>query len=226
MMDLKIVDDIRNRNSKKPLISCCIRRKEGNTSYFGIDSGLRQRCILSPFLFLLVIDYIMRKAMNQDKFRILWQEPNRLMDLDFVDDIALLGARKKIMEDMTSLEQEAAKIGLRISGNEMKIMRIACAVARDSVTIDQQRIEEVDRFGYLGSILANDGDADCDVACHIGKAGAVFQWLKPIWLTPKINIVMQIRLLNTIVFSTAIYAFGTWKTPARTTKRLNVAQQQ
>uniref|UniRef100_A0A915KPL7 Reverse transcriptase domain-containing protein n=1 Tax=Romanomermis culicivorax TaxID=13658 RepID=A0A915KPL7_ROMCU len=207
--------------------SCCTHTEEGNTSYFTIDSSMRQWRILSPFLFLLVIDFVMQKATDRDGLGILWQEPNRLMDLDFVDDIALLGARKKSTEDMTtSLEREAANIGLWISGNKTKIMRIGYAVAIDPVTIGQQQVEEIDKFSYLDSILKNDGNADHDLASRTGKAGAVFRRLKPIWLTPKINIVTKIRLLNTIVFPTTIYPYGTWKTPARIVKRLNVAQQQ
>ena len=39
----------------------------------------------------------------------------------------------------------------------------------------------VDRFTYLGSILACDGDAEADVNCRIGKAASVFQRMRSIW---------------------------------------------
>ena len=39
---------------------CCIRTENGNTEYFDIISGVRQGCIISPLLFLIVIDYILK----------------------------------------------------------------------------------------------------------------------------------------------------------------------
>ncbi|XP_065572893.1 uncharacterized protein LOC136035210 [Artemia franciscana] len=39
---------------------CCVRTHEGNTRYFHIMSGVKQGCVLSPLLFVLVIDYVLR----------------------------------------------------------------------------------------------------------------------------------------------------------------------
>jgi len=47
--------------------SCYVKLEEGNTEYFEIETGVRQGCILSPFLFLLVVDFIMRKGVGNLK---------------------------------------------------------------------------------------------------------------------------------------------------------------
>lgn len=41
--------------------------------------------------------------------------------------------------------------------------------------IGQLQIEGADEFTYLDRIVTNGEDAECDVACWIGKATAVFQ---------------------------------------------------
>ncbi|KAL2652137.1 hypothetical protein R1flu_020265 [Riccia fluitans] len=105
-------------------------------------------------------------------------------------------------------------------------MRIGYATTNRPVTVGQQQLEEVDKFTYLDSVLTNDGDADHGVACRIVKVGAVFQRLLPIWSTQKIEMATKIRLLNSIVIPTAIYASETWKTSAKIERRLNVAQQR
>lgn len=76
-------------------------------------------CIV--FLFLFAKDFTLQIAMDQEGFGIRWQPPTSLTDLVFADDIALLADTKKNMKTMTrSMEQEAAKVGLRISRTKDK----------------------------------------------------------------------------------------------------------
>ena len=48
------------------------------------------------------------------------------------------------------------------------------------ITVGGQNVDGVDRFTYLGSILACDGDAAADVNCRTGKAASVFQRMRSI----------------------------------------------
>ena len=45
---------------------------------FDIKTGVRQGCILSPFLFLIIIDFIMTKAMDDASFGIEWGQKSWL----------------------------------------------------------------------------------------------------------------------------------------------------
>ena len=56
---------------------------------FDITTGVRQGCIISPFLFLITIDFIMTKAMDDASFGIEWGQ-KRLADLDFADNISAI----------------------------------------------------------------------------------------------------------------------------------------
>ena len=44
--------------------SCCIKTENGNSEFFNIETGARQGCILSIFLFLFVIDFILKNAID------------------------------------------------------------------------------------------------------------------------------------------------------------------
>ena len=57
------------------------------TEEFDIKTGVKQRCILSLFLFCLAIDRIMKRTVIGIKSRIIWTFIESLGDLDFADDI-------------------------------------------------------------------------------------------------------------------------------------------
>jgi len=95
---------------------CCVRTASGYTEFFEIVSGVRQGCILSPSLFTIVIDFVMRRTMDKSDYGILWQKRNGLTDLDFADDIAIVAEEKNVYQEMTTkLEEQSAQDGLNIS---------------------------------------------------------------------------------------------------------------
>jgi len=68
---------------------------------FSILTGVRQGCILSPFLFLIVMDFVMRKTTEGHDVGIVWGQ-KKLADLDFADDLALLCHTQQALQDMTN----------------------------------------------------------------------------------------------------------------------------
>ena len=86
------------------------------TDPFDITTGVRQGCLLSPFLFLLAVDWIMKQTTNNKRNGIQWTLMEQLHDLDYADDIALLSHNHQQMEEKLScLEERAAETGLIIS---------------------------------------------------------------------------------------------------------------
>ncbi|VDO90786.1 unnamed protein product [Schistosoma margrebowiei] len=60
------------------------------TNLFEVKTGVKQGCLLSLFLFLLVIDWIMKTSTSEGKHGIQWTSRMQLDDLDFADYLALL----------------------------------------------------------------------------------------------------------------------------------------
>ena len=80
---------------------------------------------MSGFLFLIVMDWVMRRAVGSGENGIRWKFTSKLDDLDFADDIVLLSSTKQQIQDKTTrLEEEARRVGLKINEEKTKTMRI------------------------------------------------------------------------------------------------------
>ena len=60
------------------------------TDPYEVKSGVLQGGILSPLLFVLVIDFIMKKVKAETDAGIDWVVNGKLLDLDYADDIILI----------------------------------------------------------------------------------------------------------------------------------------
>ena len=71
-------------------LSCKIAHASQLSESFKVKTGVRQGCLLSPFLFLLVINWIMKTTTTGRNNGIQWTPLMQLDDLDFADDLVLL----------------------------------------------------------------------------------------------------------------------------------------
>ena len=81
--------------------TCCIKTDDGFTDHFSIETGVRQESMLSPFLFIMVLDFIMKKSKNGKDLGIKWNIDSLLSDLDFADDIVLLEEILRKQQELT-----------------------------------------------------------------------------------------------------------------------------
>ena len=185
-----------------------------------ITSGVRQGCIISPTLFLIALDWVMRRI--PQRLGIPWKVFDHLEDLDFADDICLLSNTKEQMQrKVEALEQIGKIVGLKINQQKTKLLSINCT-NNTAITVNQQPIEQVNKFTYLGSVIDEKGGTEEDVKNRIQKAQITFTTLNKVWRSNEISQQTKIRLFNSNVKSILLYGAESWKTNQSVIKKLQV----
>jgi hypothetical protein len=103
---------------------CKISHEGKLSDFIEVRNGVRQGCILSPTLFLLILGTVMKRVKGLRKGGIHWSMKERL-EKDYADHICLLAQRFCNMEEkLKRLKEEAELVGLNININKMKGMRV------------------------------------------------------------------------------------------------------
>ena len=100
-----------------------VRTGHGKTDWFQIGNGVCQGCILSPWLFNLYADYIVRNAgleETQAGFKIAWKNINNLRYAD--DTTHLAESEEELKSLLMKVKVESGKVGLKLNIQKTKIM--------------------------------------------------------------------------------------------------------
>ena len=187
------------------------------TESFSVQIGVRQGCLLSSTIFLMVVDWVMRQSTAGQKTGIQWTFTKQLEDLDFADNISLLSHKQQgAQEKLCRVAAEAEKTGLQINIGKTEAMRVNNK-QDDPLRLHQEVIKEVDKFVYLGSVVSKDGGTDEDIKCRTNKARHAFNTLRPIKRST-LSLRNKIRILNTNVKSvySTVRKRGLWLRPTPT----------
>ena len=191
---------------------------EGLTEAFRILAGVLQGDTLAPYLFIIVVDYIMRTAMGNLEepvgFTIRPRQSRRhpaekLADVEFADDVALItDTIKEAQAFLLSLEDAARSVGLHMNEGKTKYLFVNTPrpVPAPLVSSKGCGIEEVEDFVYLGSWIAS---SEHDFLVRKAKAWAACHRMRTIWQSD-MRRDLKINLFQATVESILLYGSETW----------------
>ena len=93
-----------------------VRSGHGTTDWFQIVKGVRLGCILSPCLFNLYAEYIMRNAGLEEVQAVIKIAGKNINNLRYADDNTLLAESKEELKSLLiKVKKESEKVGLKLN---------------------------------------------------------------------------------------------------------------
>ena len=133
----------------------------GTTDWFQIGKGVRQGCILSPWLFNFYAEYIMRNAWLEEAQAGIKIARRNINSLRYTDDTTLMAESEEELKSLLMKgKEESEKVGLKLNIQKTKIMASGPITSWE---IDGETVERVADFIFLGSKIPADGDCSHEI---------------------------------------------------------------
>ena len=99
-----------------------VRTGHGTTDWFQIGKGVRQGCILSPYLSNLYAEYIMRNAGLEETQAGIKIARRNINNLRYADDTTLMAESEGLKSILMKVKEESENVGLKLNIQKTKIM--------------------------------------------------------------------------------------------------------
>ena len=174
------------------------------THWFQIGKGVRQGCILSPYLFNLCAEYILRNAGLDEAQAGIKIAARNINNLRYADDTTLMAENEELKSLLMKVKEESEKVALKINIQKTKIM------ASGPITSRQINGETVADFIFLGSKIIADGDCGHEIKRGLLLGRKVMTNLDSIFKSRDITLSTKVRLVKAMFFPVVMYGCESW----------------
>ena len=136
-----------------------VRTDDADSDFINISGGVLQGDILSPFLFIMCLNYDFKKALDRNNdigFTLIERRSKRypaiqITDVDYADDLALLTDKTSAIILLHKIEKAAKEIGISVNTGKTKFISINQGINEVIKSLNGKNIKEVSDFKYIGS---------------------------------------------------------------------------
>ena len=182
-----------------------VRTGHGTTDWFQIEKGVCQDCILSPYLFNLYAEYIMRNAgLDEAQAEIKIARIN-INNLRYADDTTLMvESEEELRRLLMKVKEESKKVGLKLNIQKTRIM---ISSPLTSWQIDGETVETVTEFFWGGSEITADGDCRHEIKRCLLLGRNVMPNLDSIFKSRDITLPTKVCPVKAMVFPVVMYGW-------------------
>ena len=183
-----------------------VRTGHGITDWFQIGKGVRKGCILSPCLFNLYAEYIMRNAGLGEAQAGIKTAGRNINNLRYADDTFLTAESDEELKSLLmKVKEKSEKVGLKLNIQKTKIMASSPITSWE---IDGETVETVSDFIFLGSKITADCSHEIKRFLLLGRK--VMTNLDSILKSRDITLSTKVCLVKAMVFLVVMYGCESW----------------
>ena len=170
----------------------------GTTDWFQIRKGVHQGCKLSPCLFNLYAEYIMRNAGLDEAQAGIKTAGRNISNLRYADDTTLMAESEEELKSLLmKVKEESEKVGLKLNIQKAKIM------ASSSITSWQivgETMEIVTAFISGGSKITADGHCSHEIKRHLLLGRKAMTNLDSILKSRDVTLRTKVQVIKAMMF--------------------------
>uniref|UniRef100_A0A4W2FDV3 RNA-directed DNA polymerase n=1 Tax=Bos indicus x Bos taurus TaxID=30522 RepID=A0A4W2FDV3_BOBOX len=185
-----------------------VRTGHGTTDWFQIGKGVCQGCILSPCLFNLYAEYIMRNTGLEETQTGIKIAGRNINNLRYADDTTLMAESEEELKSLLmKVKVESEKVGLNLHIQKTKIMASGPITSWE---IDGETVETVSDFISGGSKITADGDCSHEIKRRLLLGRKVMTNLDSIFKSRDTTLPTKVCLVKALVFPVVMYGCKSW----------------
>ena len=189
---------------------------------FDIRRGVRQGDTLSPNMFNSGLEQVFRRLNWQDKGININGE--KLSNLRFADDVALLSRSLNELQDMINeLQEESEKIGLKANMEKTKII-INSHATKGSIKMRGEELQIVDEVVYLGQQITMKSSRSGEIQRRISAGWIAFAKYRKI-LKSNIPICLKRKIYHGCIEPVITYGSQVWALNKHLVSKLRTTQR-
>ena len=185
-----------------------VRTGHGITDWLQIRKGVHQGCILSPCLFNLYAEYIMRSAGLEEAQGGIKIAGRNINNLRYADDTTLMAESEEELKSLLmKVKEETEKVGSKVNIEKTKILPSGPITSWE---LDGETVQTVADFIFLGSKITADGDCSYEIKRHLLLGRKVMTNLDSILKSRDITLSTNVHLVKAMVFSVVMSGCEIW----------------
>ena len=196
-----------------------VRTGHGTTDWFQIGKGVRQGCILSPCLFNLYAEYIMKNAGLEEAQAGIKIAGRNIKNLKYADDTTLMVESEEELKCLwMKVKEESGKVGLKFNIEKTKIMAPGPITSWE---IDGETVETVVDFIVGGSKITADGDCSHEIKRCLLLGRKVMTNLDNRLKSRDTTLPTNVHLVKAMVFPVVMYGCECWTVKKAERRRID-----
>ena len=138
-----------------------IRIGEDLSPFADIKRGVRQGCVLSPYLFNIYTEFIFR---NSDDLEGITINGHNINNLRYADDTALIAkSETKLQAIVNCVKEKSSQAGLDMNINKTIMISRNRRVKAIKVEVNGSTLEQIDQFKYLCIQITVDAKSETEM---------------------------------------------------------------